>query len=484
MDTHLIAHYLDIRRTPLPQLPTEASHLHNALCESAPALYLHLLADSTTHISHKREILFNLLLTNEVRSTENRQRLLHILSTMPIEQGLQVISIIQDLRINRSSARELILAYLLGHELLPELAAIKRRRLSRLFRHALGEQTWSSVRRFLTTPGTIGEQFLQRELFHYAWNGDKARAHEILCFLTGVPFNATLPALVKSVSARQDINKGEGLPQETLSGIRGIYHKQASLRSLRQLVAPIPATTLADGPLTAAYKEALATSIPAGELKEQHTSLLQLLQSLKQQITRIAGKTGQIEINNTVPVQLPEIKGRVVVILDLSGSMAASGERFNHPIALALALTHLLQTCISDLHILQTGGSSQLTEEEIQRPQGVADIALALLDAVQKQPQVILIITDGYENVRQGDTAWVAQGLRTLGYELPIYQVVPLFTSAEKLDARRLDEHIRPVPIAHENHVNELLARILLAGAGQQLTTADIQQLQQLLTMR
>jgi hypothetical protein len=486
MDKKLLLQYLNYRRFPLADHQEEGSRLHNALCESAPTLYLDLLTDSVAHISHKREILLNVLLTDEFRQMDGRKRVLDLLNTLPVEQGLQIISVISDLRINRRSTRELMLTYLLGHESLPELAAVKRQRLSRLLSHVLGERTWSSVRRFLASSTLEGEQFLRREILRYAWKGDLARTREVLCFLAGVPFNATLPALVRSMSARQDISQGKGLPQETLSGLRGVFHQQVSIKLLRQLAAPAPTTVRADGPLTVAYKDALAKQTTTEEI-EPESPLLGLLKSLRHRIDGMKKESeqnpGKAVLELTVK-QLPELDRHVAIVLDLSGSMAASGERFNHPVALALALTRLLQACISDLHLFQSGGSVHLDEDTLPQPQGVADLAQTLLEAVRSQPQLILIITDGYENLRQGDTAWVMQGLRKLGYDLPIYQVVPLFTSAEKLELRRLCEEIPLVPIAHEEHVRELLARVLLVSESEQFAIGELQQLQQLLTKR
>ena len=63
-----------------------------------------------------------------------------------------------------------------------------------------------------------------------------------------------------------------------------------------------------------------------------------------------------------------------------------------------------------------------------------------MLAAAREHPEAILVCTDGYENVRQGDTAAVVEGLRQLGLSLPIFQVVPLFAAGEDLTRRRLSE--------------------------------------------
>src|SRR5262249_8297110 len=148
---------------------------HRALCEAAPDIYLHFLADTLSHFSHKREVLVNLL-----EEQIERQRLLEILRRLPADEVLEVLGVIRDRRINRSSARELVLEGLLGHEHLPALAAVRRQRVAHLLRHVLGERTWSSIKRFLAHETPEGELFLQRELLRYAWQGDQARLREVL----------------------------------------------------------------------------------------------------------------------------------------------------------------------------------------------------------------------------------------------------------------------------------------------------------------
>ncbi|MBO0782676.1 MAG: hypothetical protein J2P37_28005, partial [Ktedonobacteraceae bacterium] len=245
--------------------------------------------------------------------------------------------------------------------------------------------------------------------------------------------------------------------------------------------------TRVDGPLTAAYKEELAKGEVGQEKQRVALAVMRgLLEVLKQRVEAVLSKDeGRDDtVLEQVTDRLPKLEGRVAVVLDMSGSMASSGERQNHPAALALALTRLLRESISDLQLFQTGGSASFEEDGLSRPQGVADIAQALLEAVQSQPQLVLIITDGYENLRQGDSAWMVEGLRRLGYGMPIYQVVPLFAGAEKLELRRLDEDIPLIPIVHEEHVSELLGRVLLTTVGEQIAVEELQQLQRLLTKR
>jgi hypothetical protein len=495
MKKHLLVEYLDCRRLPLVQ-HEGAVELHNALCASAPQFYLRLLADPATDISHKREMFVHVL-TDPFAHDIERQRIEDVLHAMPLAEALQLLTIIRDLRINRSRARELVLTFLIGHEQFPELAAIKRQRVGHLLKHVFGERTWSAIKRALANKTPEGELFLQREVLRYAWNGDGARACEVLCFLTGVPFNPIHTALVKSLAARQNLDSGAGLPAETLQGLRGIFHRKTPLRKIRQLSAPVPTTVHPDGPMAALYKNAftnLASLSQAAIAEPEHVDgpfagLRKALASLLEH-----GKTEAKEIPTVsldastilaeAVASLPLIDRSVAIVLDLSASMVSSGERLNHPAALALALTRLLQERVHQVSLHQVGGTMGLAADNLPVPQGVTDVATAIIAAARTDAQIILVITDGYENVRQGDAALVVNGLHQLGRTVPIYEVVPQFTAAENLGLRLLGENIPVIPVAHEDGVQELLARILLASESEDISDEELHTLQQLLTVR
>jgi hypothetical protein len=162
------------------------------------------------------------------------------------------------------------------------------------------------------------------------------------------------------------------------------------------------------------------------------------------------------------------------VVLDLSVSAISSGERLYHPAALGLALVGLLEQCLGQVTVFQVGGSSPLNGRRIPRPVGPTDLATAVLEAARTEPQAILIVSDGYENCRQGDVAQVVEGLHRLGMAKVVYQVVPVFTAAENLSKRRLGENVPLLAVGHEACVDTELGviehgarkRLFPAGAG------------------
>jgi hypothetical protein len=462
MDKKLLVAYLNYRQIPLTG-QEEIVTLHRTLCEAAPGFYLHLLTDPFADLSHKREMLANLIRLPAAHEI-TRQRIVEQLRVLPIDEALMVADIIRQRRINNRRAREIGLELLLGDEQFPQLAATRRQRVTLLLKHLLGERTWSSIRRFLAQPSETGEKFLQRELLHYA--PDPVRARETLCFLAGVPFNPTDPTLARRLAARENLEKGEGLPRETLFGLRGIYHKDVPSSRVRALSEPSTRAAHKEGALTALYREALQRGADAGAGAEQS-----LRTTLAQQQKQAASR-------------LPLVEGRIAVILDLSASMQSSGERTGHPAALALALLRLLESSVSSVSLYQVGGSAPASAESIPQPEGLTDLASAILEAARELPQALLVITDGYENVCQGDAAAALQGLRALGMTMPVYQVVPVFSGSEDLERRHLGEGFRLFPLSHEQGASEILARLFLEYAGDPVSPVEEQQLRQLLLMR
>lgn len=496
MDKNLLIEYLNCRRLPLSQ-HEGATQLHSALCEIAPDFYLRLLADPVSDVSHKREVLTNLL--NPATHEVARQSILELLYEMPLNEALRVISVIRDERVNRSRARELLLSFLIGHEQFPALAATKRQRVIRLLKHALGERTWSSVKRSLASNTVEGEAFLQRMVLRYARHDDHTRARETLNFLAGVSFTPDDPLLKKSLAARKNIDQGEGLPGETLLGLRGIYHQKVPVKKIIYLSAVKNTATRQDGPLTAMYKGALSGQTPqtpeatkeaAPEAKQG--LLARLADTFSALVAREAvnaetpahAEPLEIELLTKALEALPQVEGRLGIVLDLSGSMDASGERLHHPLALALVLVRLLRERVREVVFAQVGGSSSLEQDALPLPEGATDIATSCVEVARQNPQAIFVITDGFENIRPGDTEQVVRGLRQLGLAMPIYQVVPLFSAFEQLAQRRLGESIPLIPVLHEEGVHELLAHALLATSAAVLSAQELTQLQQLLFAR
>jgi hypothetical protein len=501
MDKTLLLAYLDLRRSPLAG-NQDGVRLHQTLCEQAPAFYLKLLADLTSDMSHKHEILANVLERSAAHTIE-REQIVATLLRLPLTDALAILDGIRRRKINNRRAHDLVLSFLLGNTQFSTLAATRKQYIVRLLKHVMGERTWSAAKRFLAASTEDGEVVLRRELLRFAAEGELVRVREALCFLAGISFTPTEPVLLRSQAARQDLEQGSGLPRETLLGLRGIYHREVPLKHTLYLSAPRDTVVRGDGPLTRLYKEAFqaaekyddqvgmletsaeATNQPTTPQAALLTQLGRMVAGLLRQPlvepspvqSSVVASAESVLLDAQVREQLmqevsslPFLTGRLAIVLDLSASMLSSGERMYHPAALALALTRLLQERVSEV-IVQQVGEPILSMDVLPRPQNATDLATALLEVAEQQPQLILLLTDGYENQRQGDTDQIVQGLRQLGLIMPICQIIPLFTLAENLAQRRLSAAVSLIPLEHERGIRELLMRVQLAASEEALSS-------------
>jgi hypothetical protein len=189
----------------------------------------------------------------------------------------------------------------------------------------------------------------------------------------------------------------------------------------------------------------------------------------------------RLVVANVSNRQSTDLYVRASIVLDLSGSSASSGERLFHPAALALALAGLLERHVHELNVFQVGGTVALNGGELPHPKGATDLATAIIEAARYEPDAMLVVTDGYENARQGDAAQVIAGLRRLGLRTAILQVAPVIAAAEDLSRRRLSELVPVVAVEHETGAGELAARMLLAAQPEELGTKALQAVGKLL---
>jgi hypothetical protein len=113
--------------------------------------------------------------------------------------------------------------------------------------------------------------------------------------------------------------------------------------------------------------------------------------------------------------ELPEISGRIALILDASASMRGDVGYEYAPLALAVAFERVMQVKCAELRVYTVGGFGWPPA-----PEGATDFGRALLDALEGDPELIVLVTDGYENLNQGDTARILASLPALGLAIPV----------------------------------------------------------------
>jgi hypothetical protein len=119
----------------------------------------------------------------------------------------------------------------------------------------------------------------------------------------------------------------------------------------------------------------------------------------------------------------------VALVLDTSGSMRGYGEREWAVLSQAAALRLVLAEVCDRLTVIEVGG------EEV-NPEGATDLATGLLDALATEPDLVAIVTDGYENLLPGDLARVVATLPRAGIATPVVLCQAMFTGSDDLTLR------------------------------------------------
>ncbi|MGR6922195.1 hypothetical protein ACU635_48775 [[Actinomadura] parvosata] len=297
---------------------------------------------------------------------------------LPPAYAVTALLAVRRLRANHKHTTRAIIAFVLEHPDADALIAARRPALADLFEHALGKSTARTCARLLagsTRAGPAAEDaaYLRRNLLRFTADPAVACARVRALYAPG-----TYGALA---------------PQEP----------PAPLDPVTEQPPVVTPTNRGDIAATLVH---LYRGGPAAELRP----------ALKGYVARVTRG-------------LPRLAASVAVVLDTSGSMRGYGDREWAVMSQAMALRLVLAEVCERLTVVETGGTAQA-------PAGSADLAVALLDALGTGPDLVLIVTDGYENHLPGDLARVVVTLPRAGVTTPVVLCLAAFTRGDDLTLR------------------------------------------------
>lgn len=133
----------------------------------------------------------------------------------------------------------------------------------------------------------------------------------------------------------------------------------------------------------------LALYLLSLDLKQRQEQRIELAEWL--------AKSAATILKNT-PLQL----GKVAAVLDRSYSSSGSREKRRRPLGIALAVDCLLRKVSGEYQAFWT---VPLADPILVTPRGQTDLATPILDALAWQPELIVVISDGWENDPPGAVA-------------------------------------------------------------------------------
>lgn len=353
---------------------------------------------------------------------------------LPPAYALTALLALRRLRVNHKHATRAVVAFVLEHPEADALIEARRPALVDCFEHALGKATARGCAR-LIAEGDTGSGRLRRSLLRFASDPAVAIGRVRALYAPGT--------------------YGAVAPQEPPVPLDPVGERPA-------IVTP---TNRGDIAATLVH---LYRGGPAAELRPA-----------------LAGYVTEATRG------LPRLAGHVAVVLDTSGSMRGYGERewavMSQAAALRLVLAEVCERLtvvetgevgdrltvvetaeVGDrLTVVETGEGDRLAMAEtagdydrlamVEAAEGATDLATRLLDALDTRPDLVVIVTDGYENVLPGDLARVVATLPRAGVTTPVVLCQATFTAGDDLTLRDPAPQLPRQPFWHQDDFAGLL---------------------------
>ncbi len=372
-------------------------------------------------------------------SVPRRLKLLESLRVTDTTAGIE--------RVNNARTRKLVLRTFLGSRRLDRWAIKYRRKLGRVLTHAWGRRTASILRSILgkaPQERTAKElRILRKEIER--WAGDDGHRPVVLHECVGFVLGATQPQystarLEQRRLAQHDLRAGIGLPLEVLEGIRGQHHPEISPQTVLQWSRK----TLTHGDRIAVQRRAAKAGIDVEFDPRTYDPPKLYLYAYAMGMTEAIASALDDHAARAA-ARLPFRHRRAGILVDASGSMVGSDEQRLRPMASALALRDMLAMSAEESVIEYAGGT---VEGRLVHPHGDTELARGLLRLIRAMPDVIYVISDGYENASAGRFAEVTRELQRIGIRAPIHHLNPVM-AAENQGVRPLAPDTVPTLPAH-----------------------------------
>jgi hypothetical protein len=354
--------------------------LHRYILGNYRRLYARTLSAGVNHFNQGL-IIVNLLATGRDTPAQHRVEENHLITTalraLPPQRVFRLFETLRNRRVNNRRTRAVIRGYLTwrGDPVFDAVKYRNRLRIAACHAHA-------------TLPGEMG---------YFLFRGWKQRRYETPLFETyrqahfakGAVFD--LPYTVaEGLAARHGIPRAEFMA--------GIIPRMTAAEKLR-LQSAAPEGLDLDFDLSRAPLTKLAIYIASLASTERNMRETELQSAMRSSAER-AFRRG--------PCRL----GKVAAVLDRSYSASGSSEKRRRPLAVAMAASQILRRAAAEYRAFWTPALLHDTAEVGATANGQTDLATPLLDAFEWGAELVVIVSDGYENDPPGATAQVLRAYR------------------------------------------------------------------------
>jgi len=381
------------------------------------------------------------LLSSEQEATVMRG----LLRALPPQRMLKMFGMLRKERVNNARTRRLILSTLLRADNLEFWSVKYRRKLATALIHAWGRRTTSIMRAVLAKPADDRtdreQQIVQRHVGRFVDRDDVDRVEQCVRFILGDEDGLTLRRLVAYRDAKGDLARGRSLPFETLEGLRSRFHRDKTSAEVLEMTK----SQLTSGQKIGLQRKAKEADVEVEFDPASYDAVrlyvyayeMGLSEAIREELTRKARSTA---------ARLPVRFEHAGILLDVSASMMGHDTQAMRPISVALALRDVLAETAERSTIVTSDGRVAPAAELIE-PAGDTSLAAGLVALLKREPDVVFILTDGYENAPAGRFAEVIRTVRRMGVDTPIHQFSPVF-AAETRGVHSLSDAVPGLPVS------------------------------------
>lgn len=352
--------------------------LHDYILGNYRRLYARTLAAGINHFNQSL-VIANLLSSGANSAPDKPEEgalIAAALRAMPVSRALRTLGLLRERGVNNRRARAVTRDWLNNRRDLSHIALKYRPRLRAVARHehcALDAETQT----FLRSGGRPKTPYATPlfEAFRLA------RTHPEAMY--ALPFTVAEGFATKHRVPREEF-------------LRRIEPSMTSLERLRlqSSAREAPEVDLTRVPLTRLCSYALSLS-----LEERAARREEFTEALTVAADRALARA---------PLRL----GRVAVVLDRSHSAAGTDARRNRALAVALGANALLRAASRAFRAFFTAQSGASDDPLMMTAAGQTDLATPLIDALAWRPELVVIVSDGFENAPAGGVSEVIRVFR------------------------------------------------------------------------
>lgn len=338
--------------------------LHEYILGNYRRLYARALAAGINHFN-QAQVIVNLLATGERTPASAREEegalLFAALSSLPTQRAYKLLEELRARKVNNRRSRAITRRYLAERRDLPFEAMKYRRKLRAAASHA-----------HLALPGETGR---------FVFGGHAGRPYETPIFerfrqahyskqaMYDLPYT-----IAEGLAARHGVAR-----DDFLDGIEARMTVEEKLKLERS-----------------ASRESVALNVEFGRMGLTRLCVYLLALPVAEREARRALFTKALEASALRALRrAPRRLGRVAAVLDRSYSSAGSSEKRRRPLAVAWAASELLRAASKEYRAFWT---PHLDDELALVARGQTDLATPLLQALEWGAELVIIVSDGYEN--------------------------------------------------------------------------------------